>query len=333
MRVGIIGCGGMGSLRAAALRRLPACSLQAVSDLDPERARAIAARGGAEVEEDWRSLAHRADLDAIVVSTPPHLHAEMCIEALNAGKHVLCEKPLARSPEECRGVVEAAERSGRSLATGFNYRFFPSIRKAREILDSGRIGPLDHIRAYAGYSAAEHGEAWLHDAGTMGGGTLRDNGIHLIDLTRYFLGEVAEVKGFVSGGVWDFEGCEDNGFALLCSESGRIASLQASWTEWRGYRLRIEIYGSRGCIRTSVFPMLTQVLWSEEVGGRLRRRTHLFPKTFIEEHLRSYRWLVMKSFVRELDAFARATGGGPAEGATGRDGLRAVEIAHAAARS
>ncbi|NIP76479.1 MAG: Gfo/Idh/MocA family oxidoreductase, partial [Xanthomonadales bacterium] len=72
------------------------------------------------------------------------------MEALQAGKHVLCEKPLARNPQECQAMVAAALRSDRTLATGFNYRFYPSIRKARELLDSGIIGELDHIRSYAG---------------------------------------------------------------------------------------------------------------------------------------------------------------------------------------
>src|SRR5690606_28302912 len=129
--------------------------------------------------------------------------------------------PLARTADECRLIVEAAEQSERLLATGFNYRFYPSILKARELLDAGIIGELDHIRSYAGYSARDHGQAWIHDEGIMGGGALRDNGIHLIDLTLYFLGEpVEEVHGFATNRVWRFPGCEDNGFALLRGESG-----------------------------------------------------------------------------------------------------------------
>jgi len=92
-------------------------------------------------------------------------------------------------------MIAAAHQSKRLLATGFNYRFDPSILKARELLDSGIIGELDHVRSYTGYSATEHTHTWLHEADTMGGGALRDNGIHRIDLTRYFLGEVASVQG------------------------------------------------------------------------------------------------------------------------------------------
>jgi predicted dehydrogenase len=317
-------------LRAAAIKLLPSYRLAVVSDINQDRARIVAARYGGDVELDWRKLIHREELDMVVVSTPPHLHAEICIAALNAGKHVLCEKPLARTPVECREIVEAAADNGRLLATGFNYRFYPSMQKARTLLDSGVIGELDHIRSYTGYSATEHSQPWLHDVEIMGGGALRDNGIHLIDLTCYFLGEVEEVMGFASDSVWRFKGCEDNGFVLLRNKNGKIASLHASWTEWRGYRLCVEIYGSLGCIRAWCFPMMTQVVWSQQRGGPIRRKTHFFPITFIQEHLRSYRWIVTQSFVLEFQALLKAIRNEPTPLASGRDGLRAVEIAHAA---
>jgi predicted dehydrogenase len=247
--------------------------------------------------------------------------------ALQSGKHVLCEKPLARTVEECREMVDAAEKNGRFLATGFNYRFYPSMIKARELLDAGTIGELDHIRSYTGYSAADHDHDWLHDVKVMGGGALRDNGIHLIDLTCHFLGEVADVKGFASNRVWGYEGCEDNGFALLRSSAGKIAALQASWTEWRGYRLLVELYGDKGCIRAFCFPMMTQVYWSLTRGGKLRRKTDFYPKTQLWEKLKSYRWVVAQSFILELDAFARATRGERTPVATGSEGLRAVMVA------
>jgi len=327
LRFGLIGCGGIGELRAEALTKTNSHRIVALSDLDESRARALSLRYGGDVERNWRSLVQREDVDAVIVSTPPSLHAEMSIEALQSGKHVICEKPLARTPDECRMMTAAAKRSGRFLATGFNYRFYPSILKARALLDSGIIGELDHIRSYAGYTAAEHNPAWVHDADIMGGGALRDNGIHLIDLTRYFLGEVEEVKGFASNSAWNFKGCEDNGFALLRSPKGVIATLQASWTEWRGYRFLIELYGSLGCIRTWCFPMMTQVLWTTKRGGRPRKQTYLFPKTFLFEHLKTYRWVVTQSFIVELHGFTEAIQGCRTQIADGMDGLRAVEIA------
>ncbi len=333
MRIGLIGCGGIGELRAKAVAATREVELVAVSDLDEKRAHFVASQYGGVVTPDWRSLLKRKDVEAVIVSTPPSLHAEMCIAALRAGKHVLCEKPLARTPEECRAILVVAEQEGRFVATGFNYRFYPSIAKARALLESGIIGELDHIRSYTGYSAAEHSHAWLHDAKVMGGGALRDNGIHLIDLTAYFLGDVAEVKGFASSAVWGFAGCEDNGFALLRSSTGKTATLQASWTEWRGYRLQIELYGTLGCIRTWCFPMATQVVWSKTRGGRMQTKWHWFPKTQLMEKLYSYRWVVTASFIEELTAFADALKGKATPLATGLAGLRTVEIAQWATQS
>jgi len=329
LRFGLIGCGEIGQLRAAALKQCAPARLVAVTDIDHTSAQTVAAQSGSRVEDDWRTMVRRDDLDAVIVSTPPSLHAEISIEASNRGKHVLCEKPLGRTPAECRSMVKVARENNRFLATGFNYRFYPSIEKAKALMDAGVIGALDHVRAYSGYSAADHNHDWVHDAEIMGGGALRDNGIHLIDLTCYFLGEVAEVKGFASDSVWGFKGCEDNGFALLRSTAGKVATLQASWTEWQRYRFRIEIYGTHGCIQTRCFPMLTQVTWSTAVGGKTKRRSYCFPMTHIWEHVRSYHWVVAQSFVRELKAFSRSVVGASTEVATGEDGLRAVEIADA----
>ena len=330
MRLGLIGAGVAGSLRAAAVASLRWCRLAIVADADPARARGVADRYGATAEPDWRALVRREDLDAIIISTPPPLHEEMCLAALENGKHVLCEKPLARSAAEGRAMVEAAERARRVLATGFNYRFYPAIVTAKRILDSGRIGELDHMRSFTGHpGGSEFTHPWVHDPLIMGGGTLVDNGMHIVDLTRYFLGEVADVKGFTTEHVWRFDGCEDNAFALLRSPAGKVATLQASWSEWRGYRFWIEVYGTRGCVRASYPPMLARVVWADEPGGPSRRRWYTFPMLQITERVRSFRWTGRRSFMDEITAFSREIAGQKTALASGRDGLRAVEIAQA----
>ena len=334
MRFLLIGCGEIGGLRAEALHKTaPGVRLAKACDVDATRGNALAAKYGVPYEKDWRA-ALGDDVDAVLVSTPPPLHTDMCLEAFRRGKHVLCEKPLARNPAEGRQIVEAARTARRHLATGFNYRFYPAIATARSILDSGRIGDLDHIRSYAGHPGGnEFTHPWVHDVNVMGGGALVDNGIHILDLTRYFLGEVVEVKGFRTAHVWGFEGCEDNAFALLKNAKGNIAQLQASWSEWRGYRFFIEIYGTRGCVRASYPPMLAQATWSDKPGGPMRRKRFLFPAFQIKERLKTYRFTVVGSFVEEFKSFVRAAAGQNTSAATGFDGLRAVEIAHAVYRS
>jgi predicted dehydrogenase len=330
LKVGLIGCGDMGFLRASALTGSPWMHLLVVSDLDQGRARRAAGESGAEIQGDWKTVVRRPELDAIMICTPPDLHAEMCMEALRAGKHVLCEKPLARSPEECRRILEVAEKSGMFLSTGFNYRFYPSFELAREWVRSGRIGKISHIKSFAGYSARDHNHDWIHDAGITGGGALRDNGIHLIDLTRFFLGEVTEVAGFASNSIWKFKDCEDNGFLTMRNHDGAIASLHASWTEFRKYHFMIEIYGTGGSIRASCFPMYAELVQTGAGGEKPRRSANYFPYVNVMEHWKSYRWVVIQSLGKELEAFAAAIRKEPSIVGTGYDGLRAVEIANAA---
>ncbi len=332
VRFALIGCGDIGILRARALARAPGCRLVAAADTDVAKASNVASLvPGAVALTDWRDAVRREDVDAVIVSTPPSLHEEMTVTALEAGKHVLCEKPLARTPDECRAMVAAAQRTGKRLATGFNYRFYPSFARAREVLDSGLIGELDHVRSYGGYSATSHNQPWVHDAATVGGGALRDIGVHLIDLTRDFLGDVVSVQGAATGRVWKFPGCEDNGFALLTSSQGNLASVHASWTEWGRYQFRIEIYGTRGFIRATCFPMMTKVVWATETAGPTQSKTDWFPRVALGEKLRSYRWVVVESFIEELAAFVEYVHGRPSRVGTGADGLRAVEIAFEAA--
>jgi predicted dehydrogenase len=329
LRFGLIGCGDIGVVRAAALERSTS-RLAAVSDIDEAKADAIAQRAGVPAHADWHALVERDDVDAVIIATPPALHMEMCLAALEAGKHVLCEKPLARTVEECRTMVDAADSAGRVLATGFNYRFYPSFARAREILESGRIGRLSHIRAYAGYSATGHNQPWVHDAAVVGGGALHDNGIHLIDTVRWFLGEVEDVTGRATDHVWGWGRAEDNGFLLLRGPERRIATVHASWTEWEKYQFRIELVGTLGKITATCFPMRTDVTWAESTGGRTRHETDRFFATMVGEHLKSYRWVVARSFVLEFAAFERLVAGQDSPIATGVDGLRAIEIACAA---
>src|SRR5262249_8911528 len=157
---------------------------------------------------------------------------------------------LATSVAACAGLVRKAEETGVSLATGFNLRYTRAALLARDLLDRGAVGELDHVRSYHGHPGGkEFTHAWVYDRAASGGGALMDNGIHLIDLTRWFLGGVEGVTGHATNHVWHKAGCEDNGFLLLKNPRGRVAVLQASWTEWCGYQYRLEVYGTEGFIR------------------------------------------------------------------------------------
>ncbi|MGH9793104.1 MAG: Gfo/Idh/MocA family protein [Candidatus Acidiferrales bacterium] len=333
MRFALIGCGAIGKLRAEAMLQTPGAKLAVVSDTDEGHGQELASSSGARFERDWRQVVE-TEVEAVIVSTPPPLHLEMVTGAVERGKHVLCEKPLGRYPDECRQMVAAAEKAGRYLGTGFNYRFYQAIVSAKEVLDSGRIGELDHVRSFAGHPGGkEFTHPWVHDVTIMGGGALLDNGIHILDLTQFFLGDVAEVKGYRSGHVWKFPETEDNAFALLKNRQGKTATVQASWSEWRGYRFRIEVYGTLGCVRALYPPMFAEAIWFDRPDGKRRRQFFTYPMFQVIERMKSYKYTVVQSFIAEVQAFMRAARGEKVSAATGFEGMRAVEIAHGVYRS
>ena len=148
LHIGIIGAGLIGRKRAAAL---PGATLVAVADKIPERAKELAAAYRAEYLDRWQDLVRRPDIDAVVVATTNAALAECSIAALDAGKHVLVEKPAGCRPEDAIRQREAAEKSGRVLRVGFNHRFHPALRRAKSMIDAGAIGPVLYVRARYGH--------------------------------------------------------------------------------------------------------------------------------------------------------------------------------------
>lgn len=331
MRIGLIGAGNIGQLRANAIKKSTRCELSAVADIDLQRARAIASGSGGVAYSDYKAMMTSGSVDAVIVSTPPPLHEEIVVYALENGIHVLCEKPLSNSLTSAKTMVDTAARTGNKLATGFNFRYIPSIQFMREALDSGAIGKLDHVRAFAGHVGLPEFKAeWEHDKNVVGGGALMDIGIHMIDLVQYALGDVSEVYGMATENIWKLNGSEDNGFALMRSSSGRTATLQASWSEWKGYKFQIEAYGDRGMVQASYGPMMNTLI-STDSNGRRHKKTKFYPTIIIQEKLMGWQKTIEKSFQLEMDDFAAycqdETNNSPL--ADGHAGFRAVEIANA----
>jgi predicted dehydrogenase len=244
MRFAIVGCGLIGQKRAAAIARLGHRTVQAV-DRAKDRAVALAAPLGARPATDLRAATEAADVDAVVVATP---HAELSAIAtacLETGKHVLVEKPAGRNLAEVSAVAKAAETARRVVKVGYNHRFHPAVRKAREIVDSGELGELMFVRGRYGHGGRPGYETeWRFDHAISGGGELIDQGSHLIDLAQWFLGEFTDVTATLRTFFWDTE-LEDNAFLTLSTAEGRIAWLHASWSEWKN-KFSFEIYGRQG---------------------------------------------------------------------------------------
>jgi predicted dehydrogenase len=240
--VAIVGCGLIGQKRARALGtvRLVACA-----DTTRERAESLArATRGATATDDWRVVVERADVDVVVVATTNDGLAEISCAALGAGKHVLVEKPAGRSAAEIDAVIDAARRSRRLVRVGFNHRYHPALLKAREIFDAGVLGPMMFVRGRYGHGGRiGYEQEWRADPARSGGGELIDQGVHLIDLSRWFLGDFTVVDGFAHTYFWRMP-VDDNAFLLLRTAGDQTAFLHVSCTEWKNL-FSFEIYGAK----------------------------------------------------------------------------------------
>jgi predicted dehydrogenase len=162
--------------------------------------------------------------------------------AVETGKHVLVEKPAARSVVEIDRVIEATARSRRLVRVGFNHRYHPALLKARELFDSGALGPLMFVRGRYGHGGRiGYEKEWRADPAVAGGGELIDQGVHLIDLSRWFLGDFVTVHGFAHTYFWPMP-VDDNAFMTLRTPSEQTAFLHVSCTEWKNL-FSLEIYG------------------------------------------------------------------------------------------
>jgi len=247
-KVGIIGAGLQGGRRAPVLKQFPGHQLVMVANDNIEVARKIADSKECETTTRWEELIAREDIYAVIVCTPPHSHAEISIAAMNRGKHVLCEKPLARTTQEATEMIAAARRNKVTLKCGFNHRHHPGIKKAKEWVETGTIGELNFIRCIYGIGGRPgYEKEWRADPKVVSGGQLMEQGIHAVDLFRWFLGEFSEVTGFTSTRYWNINPLEDNAFALFRTVKEQVASLHSSLTQWKNV-FNLEIFGQEGYI-------------------------------------------------------------------------------------
>lgn len=243
IKFAVIGCGLIGRKRIAALAKLPGASLRCACDLDAVRAADAAQMvPGCAAATDYRTVLRDHQIDAVIVATLNGSLAPIAHAAVQAGKHVLVEKPGALNSNQLRTIQAAAERTGVRVRIGFNHRFHPSLQKARELIDAGELGPLMFLRARYGHGGRKgYDREWRADPVQAGGGELIDQGVHLIDLAGWFLGDFATVEGHAATLYWDMK-VDDNAFVSLRTMAGQTAWLHASCTEWKNL-FSFEIYG------------------------------------------------------------------------------------------
>jgi predicted dehydrogenase len=239
-RFAIVGCGLIGRKR---LESLPKNSVVAVCDLEASRASELAAKAGRQcvATADLEQML-LADPDAVIVSTLNAGLFPIAERCIRAGKHLLIEKPVATTVEDLDRLETLAAHHGVLVRAGYNHRYHAAFRKAREIFDSGSLGPLMFVRARYGHGGrVGYDREWRADPAQSGGGELLDQGVHLIDLAGWFLGTWISIEGHTATYFWDMP-LDDNAFVSLRNPGGQTAWLQVSCTEWKNL-FSFEIYG------------------------------------------------------------------------------------------
>lgn len=266
LKIGVIGCGSI-----AKNRHLPEYKLNnsaeiiAVCDIVEERAQELAEIYEAKAYTDFIELLNNPSIDAVSICTPNYLHAPMTIAALEAGKHVLCEKPMATSREEAEKMIAAATKAGKKLMIAHNQRFVDSHQIAKEIIASGEIGKVYSFRSAFGHAGPESWSAdgkasWFFKKDQAFIGAMGDLGVHKTDLLRYLLDEeFVEVAAFVKSSAKENSDVDDNATFILQTESGIIGTLAASWAYVQEDNSTI-IYGEKGILRLEDDPEFSLII-------------------------------------------------------------------------
>jgi len=361
--IGMLGMGQMGRAHSSAFRRLPQVRagaeprLIALACRSAEKGRAFAERFGfADWREQWRDLLNDNRITVFDNTGPNGTHAEPCIAAARAGKHVVCEKPLARSGAEAYGMLKAVREAGVIHMCGFNYRFLPAVRLAKQLIEEGRLGRVLQFRIrYLQSSLADPNFPfrWRSDREHAGHGVLGDLGSHIVDLARFLVGEPARVSGSLAIYFQERspEGAPerrvtvtvDDAFqALVEFASGASGVLEASKVCLGSKnRLEFEVNGTDGSLRFSLERLndLEVYLRSDEGTATpgFRRvevtdATHPFVAQWWPRHFLGWD----QTFVHELGCLLDAIEGRATTapyGATFEDGYRAAVVCDAIATS
>ncbi|WP_209124679.1 Gfo/Idh/MocA family protein [Alkalihalobacillus sp. BA299] len=262
VKVGIIGCGSI-----AKHRHMPEyannknAEIVAVCDIVEERAQQFAEKYNATAYTSYEDLLKSADVDAISVCTPNYLHAPVSIAALKAGKHVLCEKPMATSREDALAMIEAAKESNKKLMIAHNQRFVPSHQKARQLIKNGEVGKIYSFRTAFGHGgpegwSADGKESWFFKKEEAFIGAMGDLGVHKTDLLRYVLGEeFVEVGAFIETSAKQNTDVDDTAVCVLKTEGGIIGTLAASWSYVSKEDNSTIIYGENAILRLEDDPV------------------------------------------------------------------------------
>jgi len=272
---GLIGCGAIAPVHAEAIAQLDNARVVAVCDVVEERARALAARCGADWCVDYHELLRRDDIHIVNIVTWSGLHAEIGVVAAGAGKHVICTKPIDVTLDKIDRLIDACRGAGVKLAAIHQFRNFPSFARLKQAIDEERLGRIylgnafvPWHRAQAYYDSAEWRGTWRWD----GGGALMNQGIHYVDLIQWLVGPVAEVQAYTDTMAHQIE-VEDAAVAALRYHNGALGLIMGSTAIYKGLPSRIEVYGATGNVAIEGEDIVRWHVGEQEVVGRFSGAT------------------------------------------------------------
>lgn len=259
LKIGIIGCGKITEVRhAPEYAENPNCQLVAFFDVVPERAKALAEQYGGTAYDSIEALL-ASDVDAVSVCVANAYHAQASIQALKAGKHVLCEKPMATTPEDCEAMVAAAKAAGKFLMIGQNQRLAKAHVKAREIIESGEMGKVITFETHFAHPGPEGWtgvrDSWFFDKKVASFGVMADLGVHKTDLIHYLTGKkIVRTSAVLATLDKTFSDgrpitVDDNAYAIYTMEDGVVGTMHVSWTNYGNENNSTKIYMEGGVLR------------------------------------------------------------------------------------
>ena len=244
---GVIGCGVISDTHCEAITRLPNARLVAVMDKVEEAAKAKAEKWNCEWYTDLDALLGRDDIDVVNVVVPSGLHAEIGIKAAEAGKHVICTKPIDITLEKIDELILACRRNGVKLGATHQFRSYPVYKRIKQAIEDGRLGKLLYANAFVPWyrSPEYYAGSWHGTKALDGGGALMNQSIHYVDLLIWLFGDVAELAGFADTMIHDIE-VEDCASAVLKFRNGAQGLMQGTTLTYRGMPARLEVHGEKG---------------------------------------------------------------------------------------
>jgi len=303
IKFAIYGCGTISRIHAAALRDVEGAELVACADLKLAAAETFARARGIRVIPDWDALLCDEEVDGVCVCTPSGTHAQLAIEALKAGKHVVLEKPMAITAADCDRIIAAAEESTAKIMVISQMRTAPDVCRVKALLEEGAFGRLVMCQLHmCYYRPAEYYQgSWRGTKAMDGGGALMNQGIHGVDILQHLAGPVKQLRSVVRTLLHDIE-VEDTAVAALEFESGAVGVITASTATYPGFDREVRLYGTRGAAVIKDEKLVRLILDGKEESCEAYTSRGTAGTNLLSTH---------QGHARQLDAFVRALRGEP----------------------